>query len=275
VHIPQTAFNIMADVDFEGGYPEAPRGGLANAIRIDPSKITFIDHPNTIAQRSSQNQENGHGMSNGNDITVDENMASLNNGVSKDANITDPKERNLPSHMKSLNKPHSPIHTYSPPPPDRSKYATLRKNAHAFACAFSHTTADASSFIERFLTHHGAGPRITEHAPSYASKPFPHVNRSFQGAEECLEYLKLKEQNLKTLWFEGGIPADECILVDPECWVNAGDPEGPKGSCVLIVKMQTEHLESGWRWNESVVWKLSGYDEDGKWMYWVCVIDHL
>jgi hypothetical protein len=159
---------------------------------------------------------------------------------------------------------HSPTTVASSATPS----SRLRKSAHAFATAFASADLQPRRFVDRFLTHAGAGPTIIEHAPAYANKPLPYTNKTFQGRDEAIQFLSLRLETLKTNWFDGAVPADECIVVDPECMLDKNKSD-LKGSACVVCQVQTEHVESGWKWNETLIYKLTGVDDDGRFARWV------
>jgi hypothetical protein len=81
-------------------------------------------------------------------------------------------------------------------------------------------------------------------------------------------------ETLSTVWFDGSVPADDAIVVDAEFYQQQDweNERALRGAAVVVCRVQTEHLESGWRWNETMVYKLSGFDKDGRFIQWVSTL---
>jgi hypothetical protein len=114
--------------------------------------------------------------------------------------------------------------------------------------------------------------RITHHGPSWGTKRLPYLSaandetneRDFVGRDECLRYFDLVGRTLRARFHD--FPPDEQLCVDAEAEVP-----GTKltGRVCVDGKGRFTHQETGWRWEENFMYRLSGFDEDGRVEHWV------
>jgi hypothetical protein len=64
-------------------------------------------------------------------------------------------------------------------------------------------------------------------------------------------------------------PADEELVVDPEAVIDDGEGGKTSGVVCVVGKGRFESKETGWGWEEHFIYKLSGFDEDGRVTHWV------
>jgi hypothetical protein len=151
----------------------------------------------------------------------------------------------------------------SPRPVSRS--ALLRKCAHAFCMALQSSEFHPEHFIDTFMVPEN--PRITEHGPAYGKKALPFLATDFTGSEGCMQYFERLSLTLKMRLPDDAFPPDEELVVDPEAMIEGMTLTG---AVCVVGKGTFENRESGWSWDEKFIYKLSGFDEDGRVAHWVC-----
>jgi len=148
-------------------------------------------------------------------------------------------------------------------PAQWSRSAMLRKCAHAFCMALANTEFDAHNFVSTFFVP-GEASSITEHGPGWARKKLPFLGQTFQGRDGCVEYFQHLSQTLNLHLPVDAFPPDAELIVDPDAEVD-----GPYNGVVCVTgKGKFEAKETGWRWHEKFIYKLSGFDDDGRVTHW-------
>ena len=155
----------------------------------------------------------------------------------------------------------------SPSSPSQwTRSAMLRKCAHAFCMALLSSEFDAHEFVRTFFVP-GDEATIIEHGPGWARKALPFLGQKFQGRDGCVQYFEALDRTLNILLPVDAFPPDEELVVDPDA-----DVPGPhKGAVCIVGKGRFENKETGWGWNETFIYKLSGFDDDGRVTHWVSV----
>jgi len=146
----------------------------------------------------------------------------------------------------------------------------LRKCAHAFCMALQSSEFNAHSFVQTFFVPDGAS--IIEHGPGWARKKLPFLGQTFEGREGCVQYFERLGHTLRMNLPRDAFPPDEELCIDPDTRVPGLELTGV--ACVTG-KGRFEHRGSGWSWDEVFVYKLCGFDEDGRIARWEIWADPL
>lgn len=155
-------------------------------------------------------------------------------------------------------------------PTQWTRSAMLRKCAHAFCMALASTEFDSHNFVSTFFIP-GEAASITEHGPGWARKKLPFMGQTFSGRDGCVEYFEHLAKTLNMHWPDDAFPPDAELIVDPYAEV-----EGPyKGVVCVSGKGRFEAKETGWTWQEKFMYKLSGFDDDGRVTHWEIWADPL
>jgi hypothetical protein len=127
---------------------------------------------------------------------------------------------------------------------------------------------DPHDFVRTFFVP-SPSCRITEHGPGWARKTLPFLGQTFQGRDGCVAYFEALTRSLNMVLPHDAFPADEELVVDAEAVV--GDGQGGKlvGVVCVVGKGRFESRETGWGGEERFIYKLSGFDEDGRLTHWV------
>jgi hypothetical protein len=145
----------------------------------------------------------------------------------------------------------------------------LRKCAHAFVMALASPEFDPHTFLRTFMTTGSC--RITHHGPRWGTKRLPYLSggdgeREFVGRDGCLKYLELVGNTFKARFYNDAFPPDEQLCVDAEAVVPGTELTG---RVCLDGKGKFTNHETGWQWTEVFMYRLSGFDEDGRVEHWV------
>jgi hypothetical protein len=143
-----------------------------------------------------------------------------------------------------------------------SRSALLRKCAHAFCMALCSKEFNADGFVSNFFTEDA---QIIEHGASNKQLPFL---ATFKGTQECLQYFTQLATTLLAHWPHDAFPPDDEFVVDPEA---ENDGTLHRGAVCVVGKGSWENKQSGWTWEEKFIYKLSGFDRDGRVARWVRV----
>jgi len=123
--------------------------------------------------------------------------------------------------------------------------------------------------ISQFFTC--AHPRITEHGPKWSQSRLPFLSKTFSGSSgpgSCETYFEVLSQTLKMHMHDTTFPSLEGFIVDPEAVAEGS--EG-KGVVCVVGKGGFESVSTGKRWEEKFIYRLSGFDDEGKIGHWVCI----
>jgi len=116
------------------------------------------------------------------------------------------------------------------------------------------------------------GAKITEYGPRWARKKLPFLGQTFEGFDGCMQYFERLAQTLRMNLPKDAFPPDEELCVDADAQVNRSDAHGVV--CVTG-KGRFEHRGTGWGWDETFIYRLSGFDEDGRVTHWEIWADPL
>ena len=141
----------------------------------------------------------------------------------------------------------------------------LRTEAASF-CQALVVRLTPQELLPRYFT---LNPKITEHGPTWCRDRLPFLAETFSGIsgkDSCLSYFDALSQTLKMHMDETTFPDNNEYIVDPDAVV-----EGENGSGVVCVvgKARFESVKTGKSWREQFIYRLSGFDADGKIGHWV------
>jgi hypothetical protein len=125
---------------------------------------------------------------------------------------------------------------------------------------------DSHSFLRTFFV--ADSPKITEHGPSWARKKLPFLGQTFEGHDGCMKYFESLDQTLRMDLPEDAFQPDAELCVDADARVEG---EAATGVVCVTGKGSFEFRATGWRWDEKFIYRLSGFDEDGRVTHWVSV----
>lgn len=124
--------------------------------------------------------------------------------------------------------------------------------------------------LDNFFT---SSPKITEHGPQWATSRLPFLGVTFSGrAEEgktspdstCDEYFDLLGKTLSFHPDKNTFPPAEEFIVDATA-----------GAVSVVAKAKFGSIKTGKRWDETFIYRLSGFDEEGKIGHWEIWADPL
>ena len=148
----------------------------------------------------------------------------------------------------------------------------LRQAAHAF-CQTLLTPPDPADLISRFFAFN---PRITEHGPSWANGRLPFLGKPFEGFDGCVEYFTLLSQTLKMHMNKATFPDINGFIVDTSSSVSPAPESKTRAGVVCVVgKAKFESVKTGKSWQEQFIYRLSEWDEKGKFGHWEIWADPL
>ncbi|KAF2674185.1 hypothetical protein BT63DRAFT_435337 [Microthyrium microscopicum] len=180
-----------------------------------------------------------------------------------------PTAPSMPSTLATTSTANVPK-PLSSPSPQWSRSAMLRKCAHAFCMALRSSEFNAHTFVSTFFVEEGA--TIIEHGPNWARKKLPFLGQTFEGREGCVQYFERLGHTLRMKLSQEAFPPDDELCVDPDTKVAGLEL---KGMVCVTGKGHFEHRGSGWSWNETFIYRLCGFDEDGRIARWEIWADPL
>lgn len=131
---------------------------------------------------------------------------------------------------------------------------------------------------EKILSEHftSAHPEITEHGPDWARDKLPFLGHTFTGHARCIDYFSLLSETLEFLPSEDTFPSKEGFIVDPEGVGPVDRQHGRARGLVSVVgRARFKAVRTGRSWEERFIYRLSGFDEDGKIGHWEIWADPL
>jgi hypothetical protein len=126
--------------------------------------------------------------------------------------------------------------------------------------ALSSKEFNADGFVSSFFTEDA---QIIEHGAANKQLPFL---ATFNGTHDCIRYFSHLANTLIPHWPSDAFPSDEAFVVDAEAETEGTDHTG---AVCVVGKGSWENKESGWTWKEKFIYKLSGFDRDGRVSRWV------
>jgi hypothetical protein len=161
----------------------------------------------------------------------------------------------------------------------------LRSRAHAFCNAFLES-APPAQILDRFFV---ASPRITEHGPAWANDRLPFLGTTFVGrrhhqhqhqqsslSHTCDDYFTLLGAALVFEPSKDTFPPEEGFIVDPSTRLAAADgSDGEGGAVSVVAKASFRSVKTGKSWEEHFIYRLSGFDGEGRIGHWEIWADPL
>jgi hypothetical protein len=149
----------------------------------------------------------------------------------------------------------------------KHRYFTLKGRAQAFCSAFLNP---ATHPPERILDDHFVkeDARILEHGPLFAQAKLPYIARPFRGKNEGLWYFRLQSETVEFLPHTQTFSGSESIVVDSESMIPG---QAGRGVATIVGKAKYKAVKSGQNWEARFVWRLSGFDDEGRiglWEVW-------
>ena len=127
-----------------------------------------------------------------------------------------------------------------------------------------------SRLIESFFVTDS--PRITEHGPQWCRDRLPFLSKTFRGCsgdDSCETYFKVLAEILKMHMTKDAFPSrPEGFLADAYTRVE-GDENW--GAVSVVGKGRFESVKTGKSWDETFIYRFSGFDGQGKIGHWVCI----
>jgi hypothetical protein len=152
-----------------------------------------------------------------------------------------------------------------------SSRRTLLLETSSSFCASLIDPPPPKTLLSKYFSSH---PRITEHGPSWAQSRLPFLGKTFSGLEECMQYFELLSQTLSM-----DLPSDAFPTVSQGGFVVDVDAkvQGDQGKGVITVvgKGSFKSLRTGKGWSESFIYRLSGFDDEGRIGHWEIWADPL
>lgn len=149
-----------------------------------------------------------------------------------------------------------------------SRAQLLRERSHAFCHALISPPAP-EELISAYFTKDS--PRITEYGPAWCRDRLPFLHTTFQGVSgviSCQTYFEVLSKILKMHLPIDAFPGLEGFIVDPDAVV-----EGNRSRGVVSVtgKGTFESVKTGKSYEETFMYRLSNFDDEGRigcWEIW-------
>nr|POE49529.1 dsc e3 ubiquitin ligase complex subunit 4 [Quercus suber] len=157
-----------------------------------------------------------------------------------------------------------------------TRRTVLLQRAQHFCAAFLDLANNPPPQLldEHFST--SCPPQITEHGPTGAATRLPFLGRPFTGRDQCLEYFTLLSQSLEFSPSKDTFPTTKTGFVVDESARDTGDEANGRCGVVSVVgKAVFRAVRTGKEWEESFVWRLSGFDQEGRFARWEIWADPL
>lgn len=146
----------------------------------------------------------------------------------------------------------------------------MRAKAVAFCQAFMDRLSPDVILSEHFTSN----PRITEHGPKTQELPFlgkfSGRKSNLSNDQTCDDYFNILSKSLKFEPSPTTFPPPKSFVVDETCEIN-----GKKGVVSVVGSATFMSLDSGKRWDEDFIYRLSEFDDDGKIGHWEIWADTL
>ena len=149
----------------------------------------------------------------------------------------------------------------------------IRNMAHDFCQAL--ITKPPNEILDKYMV---SEPKITEHGPEWARERLPFLGKTFEGRKGCDRYFELLSDTLKMDLNEKSFPSLAGCSADAEAEARTGADElvsERAGIVSLVGKGRFTSLKTGKSWEEKFIYRLSGFDGDGKIGHWEIWADPL
>ena len=150
----------------------------------------------------------------------------------------------------------------------------LRSQVHAFCQAFLSSKPPTETLDQHFTRD----PRITEHGPSWATCRHPFLGLTFRGlrtastprssSTPCDDYFALLSQTLAFHPDAHTFPPSADFIVDASA-------HGGTGAVSVVAHAWFQSVRTEKSWEEDFVYRLSGFDEEGRIGHWEIWVDPL
>jgi len=157
----------------------------------------------------------------------------------------------------------------------QARSSLLRSRTHAFCQAFLESKPPS----EILDTHFTSSPKITEHGPSWATSRLPFLGRSFHrrkgsghssietSSTTCDDYFSLLASTLSFHPDKHTFPSSSDFVVDASA--------GGNGLVSVVAHAKFASVATGESWEEDFIYRLSGFDEEGRIGHWEIWADPL
>ncbi|KAI9879679.1 MAG: hypothetical protein M1830_007625 [Pleopsidium flavum] len=158
---------------------------------------------------------------------------------------------------------------------NKARTSQLRSSSHAFCNAFL-ANKPPGDMLDTFFTR---SPKITEHGPAWAASRLPFLGKTFTGRRStqdysgnskgstCDDYFELLASKLSFHPNEKTFPPESEHVVDAEA--------GGSGVVSVMGHAKFASVATGKSWEEDFIYRLSGFDEEGKIGHWEIWADPL
>jgi hypothetical protein len=144
----------------------------------------------------------------------------------------------------------------------------LQRTSHAF-CSALLSPPSPSELLDKHFTK--SNPKITEHGPEWARSRLPFIAKTFEGKDGCESYFTVLSQTLKMEM--DPFPDAEQFAVCEYGTVEQGD--GGSGVVFVVGGGTFTSVKTGKSWKEKFVYRLSGFDVEGRIGHWEIWADPL
>jgi hypothetical protein len=144
----------------------------------------------------------------------------------------------------------------------------MRQSCFHFCQALLDPSSPSKLIQSFFVTD---SPKITEHGPHWCRDRLPFLSKTFKGwsgDDSCESYFKVLSETLKMHMTKDSFPSrPEGFLADAYTRVEGEDSWG---AVSVVGKGRFESVKTGKSWDETFIYRFSGFDEQGKIGHWVC-----
>ncbi|TID16563.1 hypothetical protein E2P81_ATG11985 [Venturia nashicola] len=144
----------------------------------------------------------------------------------------------------------------------------LRQKSHEFCQALLSPPVHPLQLIRQYFIPKGA--KITEHGPQSCTGRLPYLAKTFKevsGDDSCETYFTLLAGTLRMHMTKDTFPAPETFYVNVDAVVEDGDGR-TSGAVSFLANAKYESVKTGKRWQDQFMYRLSGFDDEGKIGHW-------
>ncbi|KAF2436661.1 hypothetical protein EJ08DRAFT_684907 [Tothia fuscella] len=147
-----------------------------------------------------------------------------------------------------------------------SSASLLSSKSHSF-CQALISPPSPTTLISKYFTP--SSPKITEHGPKWCRDRLPFLAKTFTGTsgpDSCETYFELLSKTLKMHMHEKSFPSQRGFIVDADATTE--EKGGGKGVVCVVGNAEFESVKTGKKWREKFMYRLSGFDEEGRIGHW-------
>jgi len=150
----------------------------------------------------------------------------------------------------------------------RTRAHILREKSHAFCHALV-APPPPEELISTYFRKDN--PKIIEYGPSWCRDRLPFLHTPYEGVSgdnSCQRYFEVLSKILKMHLPKDAFPGPDGFIVDAEA-VTVGCPTG--GVVCVTGKGRFESVKTGRSYDETFMYRLSGFDDEGRigcWEIW-------